>query len=306
MSNPKTHNLNIHMYKLEELLGLFNLTYNISIDDLKRAKKVVLMTHPDKSRLSPEYFLFYKKAFDIIVRFYEDQNRQNQTVPTDKITYHPMKNSDLNNANSKNVTEIINKIPNNEFQKKFNQLFEENMTSKPHPKKNEWFSKDEPIFNIDEKVNSKNIGQVFEKMKETNSGMVKYRGVENLVINSGSKIHDIDEDSEESEDYVSCDPFSKLKFDDLRKVHKDQTILNVSEKDFNKVKQYSSIDHFMRERGGQNLTPLEKNESEQFLSQQQNIYQHRMMQKEYASKLRTMEYEQKNKIVLGNFLQLKN
>jgi hypothetical protein len=294
------------MYKLEELLGLFNLSYNISLEDLKRAKKIVLMTHPDKSRLSPEYFLFYKKAFDIIVRFYEDQNRQNQTIPTDKITYHTMKTSDLNNANSKNVTEIINKMHNNDFQKKFNQLFEENMTSKPDPKRNEWFSKDEPIYNIDEKVNSKNIGQVFEKIKETNSGLVKYRGVENLIINSGSKIHDIDDDSEESDDYVSCDPFSKLKFDDLRKVHKDQTIFNVSEKDFNKVKQYSSVDHFMRERGGQNLTPLEKTESEQLLSQQQQIYQQRMMQKEYASKLRTIEYEQKNKIVLSNFLQLKN
>ena len=216
-----------------------------------------------------------------------------------------MKNSDLNNANTKNVTEIINKMPNNDFQKKFNQLFEENMTSKPDPKKNEWFSKDEPIYNIDEKVSSKNIGQVFDKIKETNSGMVKYRGVENLIINSGSKIHDID-DSEESDDYVSCDPFSKLKFDDLRKVHKDQTIFNVSEKDFNKVKQYSSVDQFMRERGGQNLTPLEKTEAENLLVQQQELYQQRMMQKEYASKLRTMEYEQKNKMVLGNFLQLKN
>ena len=45
--NLQEHNLNIHMYSLEELLGLFDLTYNITLNDLKRAKKIVLMTHPD-------------------------------------------------------------------------------------------------------------------------------------------------------------------------------------------------------------------------------------------------------------------
>ena len=45
------HNLDIHMYSLNEILDLFGLTYDISIEDLKRAKKKVLMSHPDKSKL---------------------------------------------------------------------------------------------------------------------------------------------------------------------------------------------------------------------------------------------------------------
>ena len=56
------HNLDIHMYSLKDILDLFDLDYDINIDDLKRAKKKVLMTHPDKSRLDAKYFLFYKKA----------------------------------------------------------------------------------------------------------------------------------------------------------------------------------------------------------------------------------------------------
>ena len=48
MSVP-CHNLNIQEYSLEEVLGLFDLhSYDISIEDLKRAKKKVLMLHPDK------------------------------------------------------------------------------------------------------------------------------------------------------------------------------------------------------------------------------------------------------------------
>ena len=37
-----THNLDVNMYSLKEILGLFHLDYDISIDDLKRAKKQVL------------------------------------------------------------------------------------------------------------------------------------------------------------------------------------------------------------------------------------------------------------------------
>jgi len=65
----KEHNLSIHMYSLEELLGLFDLTYNISYDDLKRAKKVVLITHPDKSIFFFNDSPFYKIAINLIARF---------------------------------------------------------------------------------------------------------------------------------------------------------------------------------------------------------------------------------------------
>ena len=54
------HNLNIYMYSFEDILELFDLTYTITPEDLKRAKKTVLMIHPDKSKLSSDYFLFYK------------------------------------------------------------------------------------------------------------------------------------------------------------------------------------------------------------------------------------------------------
>lgn len=301
-----THNLNIHMYKLEELLGLFSLSYDISVEDLKRAKKTVLMTHPDKSRLPPEYFLFYKKAFDIVVKFYEERNRQNQSMTAESVVYKPLSSDSMSSSTTKQISSKINEVSaNSDFQRKFNQLFEENMSSKPDPTKNEWFSNDEPVYQTDEQVTSKNMGQVFDKIKETQSTLVKYRGVENLVLNSGSGSRLYDED-EDDDGYVDCDPFSKLKFEDLRKVHKDQTVFAVSEKDYQNVPKYSSVDHFMRERGKQPMNPLEKAEAESMLSKQDQEHRQRMMQKEYASKLRTMEYEQKNKAVLGQFLQLKN
>jgi hypothetical protein len=73
------------------------------------------------------------------------------------------------------------------------------MVSKPDPTKNEWFSNDEPVYQTDEQVTSKNMGQVFDKIKETQSTLVKYRGVENLVLNSGSGSRLYDEDEEDED-----------------------------------------------------------------------------------------------------------
>ena len=41
--------LDIQNYNLNDILKLFNLNYNFTIDDLKKSKRIVLKTHPDKS-----------------------------------------------------------------------------------------------------------------------------------------------------------------------------------------------------------------------------------------------------------------
>ena len=293
------------MYNLQEILGLFDLTYAITIDDLKRAKKKVLMLHPDKSRLSPEYFLFYKKAFDIILQLYENNNKQNQTINSETVKYKPLENT-LNNAAKNKVKTVIGEMDKSDFNNTFNQLFNDNMVKKPSQTRNDWFSKEEPIYNIDPNVSTKNMGAVLDTIKQKNAELIKYNGIQELYVNSnsGSRLYDENEDEDAEDVYISTDPFSKLKFDDLRKVHKDQTVFAVSERDINKVQQYSSVDHFMRERGKQTLTPLEKQEAEYMLAMKDKQYRERLMQKEYQANLKAIENAEKNKTVLSSFLRL--
>jgi len=300
----KEHNLNIHMYSLEDLLGLFNLTYNITYDDLKRAKKTVLMTHPDKSKLDSKYFLFYKKAFDVIVKFYDNQNKQNQEINPQNLAYTPNTHQEDNSTTNKKISSIINDMSQRQFQDKFNELFEKNMVKQIDDSKNEWFKSNEPSYKTDVKVNSSNMGQVFNSIKDQQSGLVKYKGVSSLISNQSSSNNYYD-DIDEDDSYVVSDPFSKLKFDDLRKVHKDETIFAVSERDYGKVKKYASVDHMMQERGNQSTEPISKQQAERMLAQQDQTYRERMMKKEYSSNLKSMEYEEKNKAVLSNFLRIK-
>jgi len=51
--------LDIDNYNLEDILSLFKVPLNFNKEDLKTAKKMTLMTHPDKSGLDKDYFLFY-------------------------------------------------------------------------------------------------------------------------------------------------------------------------------------------------------------------------------------------------------
>ena len=297
----KNHNLNIQSYSLEEIFGLFDLTHHISSEDLLRAKKKVLMLHPDKSKLPADYFLFYKKAFDIVVGIYNHQNKQNQVVKN--VEYTPPTDKSL----AKNITSKMKEMSAEEFQGKFNKLFDENMAKKPDPHKNEWFQNDEPAYQIEQNVNASNMGRAIEHVKRQsqNNALTNYRGVQTLY-SSGNGTNVYDDDETESGSYVTSDPFSKLKFDDLRKVHKDQTVFAVSERDFENVQQYSSVDHFVRERSRIPLDPMEKQKAEQMLAMKERQMQEQMMQRGYLANLQTMKYEEKNKAVLSAFMMLEN
>jgi hypothetical protein len=302
MSKPDSHNLNIQNYSLDELLGLFDMTSSITPEQLKTAKKRVLMLHPDKSKLGPEYFLFYKKAFDIVVQYYNHQHRQDVEVTAENTKYVPT-------AAPKSTTSQINKVIEgmgaSGFQQKFNQLFEENMVKKTDAEKNSWFSNQAPVFDNIAASNTRQMGEILENIKQKNQGLVKYSGVTHMYSGGGNGSNFYEDVDEPDDSYVTSDPFSKLKYDDLRKVHKDQTVFSVSETDYQKVPKYSSVDHFVRERS--NLgEPIDKSQAETMLANREREMQAKMMQRQHQSNLKTMQYEEKNKTVLSSFMYLGN
>ena len=304
----RLHNLNIYMYSFEEILELFELNYNISVEDLKRAKKKVLMTHPDKSNLSSEYFLFYKKAFDLVLNYYKNNNKQNQHVTKENTQYDVSNiNKDFDVNNNNQISSIIKDLKIDIFQEKFNQLFEKNMVQPINKEKNDWFSKEEPIYELEKNISKSNMNNIIENIKIKNKDIVKYRGVTNFFSSNGNNYYhdnEHDDDDDETNNYISSDPFSKLKFDDLRKVHKDQTVFAVGENDFKNKKTFHSIEEMNRERGNQDLTPLQKEKSEKILEEQHRLMKEKMSKKEHESILKTKKYEDKNKSILSSFLQL--
>ena len=298
-----THNLDIQTYSYEELLQLFDLTNNdyLTIEDIKRAKNKVLMLHPDKSQLPPEYFLFYKKAFDLVHEQFQNTQKERQTVPHENPDYTPLTNQ--HKSTDRQITSAIQKIPSNQFNQKFNELFDKNVISKIDTSKNEWFRSHDSQFDFtSENITQANLQQKFDTIKEKSNQIVRHRETTEIQNQIGYNLYDMPEDSDT---YITSDPFSKFKYDDLRKVHKDETILPVSERDFAKVQQYHSVEAFSRARNAQTLDPLERVRAESLLETQRRKREEKFQRLEHVAKLEAMQNEEKSRTVLSHFLQIK-
>jgi len=314
-SNQNQHHvLSIEEYTQEDIFLLFDLPPSakkqIRIEHIKLAKQKVVQSHPDKSRLHPDYFRFYKKAFERLVEIYENQTKTEQRVSTvsckdDEIQYHPLDST----ISSVGNTSLSSK----EFQTVFNRLFDENMAERVDPKKNEWFRSEEvdPVYaNMTSVKNTTQMNAEMERIKaqEKQRSLAVYRGVMPLGSNgsSGQGTNYLGETEEERGEYISSDPFSKLKYEDLRKVHKDQTVFMVSEKDLDNVPKYGSVDAYKTERTqNQNQwKPVDRTEGERVLSEQEQIRREIMMRKAEASRIQENVYAEKNRKVMGAFLQL--
>jgi hypothetical protein len=300
--SPKCHNLNINTYSFKELLGLFQLDYKISIEDLKRAKMMVLKMHPDKSKLSPNYFLFYKKAFDIILQYYNDSVKTTQDVPKTEQTYNPYHSTDK--QNEQHINKAIHDMGQDKFNHTFNQLFEKNMkkTVEDH---NDWFKQHDPLYQYDNISSTSGIATAFDTIKKNTVSLIKHTGVETMK-SSGPTYGNLYDEDEGLDTYITSDPFSKLKFDDLRKVHKDQTLFSVSENDFENMTTFSSIEQLQRERGSMNINHIDRSESEKILLEREEALKQKMLAKQHQANLKTMEYSEKNKSVMATFFTLKN
>jgi hypothetical protein len=300
------HNLDISTYSFADILGIFNLDENnVTTDNLKKAKKKVLYMHPDKSKLPKEYFLFYKKALDIVVRVYENNNKVNQPVPNNQeIVYFPEKTHVATNQ----IETAMKSMSSSQFNTKFNNLFDSHSNAKDKKdrdkSKNEWFHnhKNTPTIQLQ---NKSEMDAAFETYKEKQkSDLIKYTGVVPICLNGGSSGFYEEEEDESGSNYICADLFSKLKFDDLRKVHKDQTVFNVSEKEFQNVKKFNSVDHYVATREKEILTPMQKSQAEQHINEERFVNEHFMRKKQYKSQVESEEAYKRSQVMLASFLRI--
>jgi hypothetical protein len=183
------------------------------------------------------------------------------------------------------------------------------MVKKTDPSKHDWFRQESAQDDFTGRgINSKNMGEALEeiKQKQSSNQMSVYNGVRDIrQVGFGTSYYE-DQDEGHNDSYVECDIFSKLKFDDLRKVHRDQTVFAVSEKDFSKVPQYKSVDQYMNVREQNKGAAMSKEESNGVLEKQQRLYEQAMMQKQQRDLLLQREYEAKQKAVQAAFMRIGN
>jgi hypothetical protein len=231
--------LNIDNYNLEDLLQLFHLPINFTEQQLKNAKGLVLKTHPDKSGLNKEYFLFFSKAFKYIVKIHELRKSSNtNSTDYDIETYE--------NYTEEQETLINNKIGNmskKDFHIWFNKTFETMKIKDDNENEGygNWLQSDDDISN--DKVNNlSEIHNIIKNKKKYLKAIVKHNDIEDFNSNTH---YDLIRGRQE--DYGSGDIFGKLKFEDLKKAH-TETVVPVDHDDYLNREHFNNIDELNRRR----------------------------------------------------------
>jgi hypothetical protein len=243
----------------------------------------------------------------MVADYYITNQKESAPVPYKNPIYDPTPLRGEKDTISAPMKSAIKKIKPEDFNKKFNRLFDDNMSKKVDLSRNAWFQSEEPIFDpstiAPEGVTKQNMSHVLDKYKSKTAALVQYNGIRELGCGSqGSNLYDDDE--EHTRDYVTSDPFSKLKYDDLRKVHKDQTVLAISERDLTNIPRYESTDHLARVRSAQSIIPLEQQEAARMIAEREESYRKKMLERQHQSRLDSLEYEKKSKAVAASFLHL--
>jgi len=227
--------LNIDNYTYEDILGLFHLNYNFDVNDLKSAKKIVLKTHPDKSKLPNEYFLFYSKAYKMLYYVYEFRLKSKKS---DDDKYENM-TSETCEANSTLINQMNKK---EKFSVWFNRLFEQ-YYDKDENGYGEWLSQ-EDSNNIPKMSNMREMNEYIETKKQALSNeqsLIQQNFIQDIPT-SGSNLL-----NEENEQYSSGNIFSKFQYEDLKKAH-EETLIPVSQDILKTRRQYQNADELTRER----------------------------------------------------------
>ena len=159
--------LNIQNYDLEDILGLFKINGQLTEHELKRAYKMYLKTHPDKSGLDARVFRFFKQAYDVLSKIYYFRNKKTQQNTTYDTTESNLSQDKLKILNK------LNGLSCKEFNEKFNKMFELSkvVDGETDTGYEDWYRnyKDRN----DPKINLSQFGTEFEKRKRESKALVK-------------------------------------------------------------------------------------------------------------------------------------
>ena len=258
--------LDIQNYNLIDILRLFKLNYHFGEPELKQAYRIALKTHPDKSNLAKEYFIFFMKAYKIIEDIYKFRHKS-EIYEKNNSRYMTNVREDMYSAEQEALLAKIKGKGDNDFNKWFNELFNSvKITDEEQDTGYETWFRDKSDQREQSNVSKAQFGMAFEKEKQNLQSMVKYEGVNELYSGSGS-VTQSNLSRQKISDY-SSDIFSKLNYEDLKKAH-TETVVPVTQQDFANHKKFNSLEDLQIHRGAQKISSLSMNQSRQFMRQRQ-------------------------------------
>jgi hypothetical protein len=123
--------LNIDNYNLDEILALFELPQDFKFEDLKQAFiNYVAPLHPDKSGLPSDYFIFYRKAYGVLINLHKMRTNKvyaDKMDAQDYAKYAEKYKNEFKEQEEQNRSYAETLMKSDNFNDAFNKLFEDNV-----------------------------------------------------------------------------------------------------------------------------------------------------------------------------------
>jgi hypothetical protein len=257
--------LNIENYDLNELLQLFKLDFDFIADDLKRVKKTVMQTHPDKSGLDKKYFLFFSAAYKIIFSIHNFRHKSSSNQSTE---YSVEKDEE-----KELLLKNMQKQPN--FNKIFNELFEKHRIKDDENENGygDWLKSDD---NIDSRTTTMSqMNATFEQKKREVRDLVPFQEIEEA--GTGANHFDL---TREKPTYYSSSLFSNLQYEDLKKAHVE-SVVPVTQEDYLSRPKYKNVLEMQESSAYKEAKPLSLDQANEYLKQRQSYENKNDVQRAY-------------------------
>jgi|Laugrefabdmm15dn_1035133.scaffolds.fasta_scaffold21307_1 hypothetical protein len=298
--------LDINNYNLHDILSLFRIPINFNEEDLKSAKQVVLKTHPDKSKLPSEYFLFYSKAYKMLYSVWEFKKRGD-------VDSKKSKNTEYSNYSEEDKTVLLDNFfeSNEKFKKSgnfnrwFNEQFERNKLSNESEEKGygDWLKTDEDIEQ-EKNISMATMQQEFDKKKTMARSLIVREDVQELWSNNSFSGSSAELTNDAPQTYDSG-LFSGLGFQDLYKAH-TETVIPVTEEDYEQTRKFGNVNEYVSYRNKQDTKPLSEQQAQQYLNQKNSREEEKAVRRAYELAKQTELAKQKNQEFWSGIQLLQN
>jgi hypothetical protein len=281
--------LNLDNYELEDLLSLFKLPYNFNEEQLKSAKKLVLQTHPDKSKLPQEYFFFFSAAYKMLFGVHNFRTKSDCTKNT---TYTVEKDEEK--------AWLLKDISKNQnFNKIFNELFEKHHLKSEATENGygDWLKSED---DIDNRIATKdNMGSMFEQKKHETKSLIVHQGIQDFSGGGQAYQNLLDE----KPTHYSSDVFSSLPYEDLRKAHQE-SVIPVTQEDFDMKPKFGSVNEMQMTRDSQDTKPKSLLQATEYLDHRKDMEDKQSTQRAYKLMQQDEEVKKLNNSWMSRFKQL--
>jgi len=239
--------LDIRNYKLEDITKLFKIPLVFNEVDMRSAKLAVLQTHPDKSQLPKEYFLFFSSAYKMLYQVYSFRSGKNRNKKESYDEVIEEEAVDANEDSMKLCVEKVKRLNAAEFNKLFNEHYEKcKIEMEEDAGYEDWFRSqqhDDENDSGDDLTNASwdqrvsHIDKKKQALKE-NMALVSKNELECVNIYGGGSTNGYALGQGAPAEH-SSGLFSSLQYEDLKKAH-TETVIPVTHEDYINSKKFNN------------------------------------------------------------------